>query len=131
MKDTSKIILFMVDSANKVEKAYQSSLFLKLCRRLADIWRDSVFGKIISGFFSYEIHNNSLFFKNIKTISNNTSKSIADFFSLKEAVNYSKYLRIIKKFTSRLKFKKELRLVTITKSSFFLNALYEFWMSVD
>ena len=131
MKDTSKIVKFIIDFGNKVEMAYQGSLFLKLCRHLVDVWRDSVFGKIISGFFRYEIQNNSLFFKNIKAISNSMAKSIADFLSLKEAVNYSKYLSIIRNLTSRFKLKKELRFISIVKNSFFLNAFYDFWMSVD
>ncbi len=131
MKDTSKIVKFIIDFGNKVEMAYQGSLFLKLCRHLVDVWRDSVFGKIISGFFRYEIQNNSLFFKNIKAISNSMAKSIADFLSLKEAVNYSKYLSIIRNLTSRFKLKKELRFISIVKDSFFLNAFYDFWMSVD
>lgn len=131
MKDTSKIVKFIIDFGNKVEVAYQGSLFLKLCRHLVDVWRDSVFGKIISGFFRYEIQNNSLFFKNIKAISNSMAKSIADFLSLKEAVNYSKYLSIIRNLTSRFKLKKELRFISIVKNSFFLNAFYDFWMSVD
>ncbi len=131
MRNTSKILRFMIHTADMVEIAYKNSLFLKLCRKVSLVWLDSNFGKIISGFFSYEVHSNSLFFKSVKSITNKLAKSIAEFFSFKEAVKGSKYINTMNKLTSKNSFKRMHSVKTVFKNSLFINTIYKFWITVD
>lgn len=131
MKDKSKIIFFIVDISNRLEKAYKYSLFSKLCCRIAIVWNNSIFGKIISGFFNIETHKSSVFYKCIKSAINILVKGIIEKFPFKTAVNNSKYINIIKKFYYKIRPDKENIAKTMLNDSFFINSIYEFWLGID
>ena len=131
MRDTSKILLAISYFADKMEKAYQSSLFLKLCKKANIIWQHSTSGKIISGFLSYDIQNNSLFYNTVKSVANRSARGIADFFSVKEAINNSKYIKAINRLFSNISSNRMHGIKTVFKNSFFINTIYEYWTTVD
>ncbi|NLN47577.1 MAG: hypothetical protein GX154_00425 [Clostridiales bacterium] len=131
MKDTSKILLAISYFADKMEKAYQNSLFLKLCKKINEIWQHSTSGKIISGFFSYDMQNNSLFYKTVKSVVNRSARGIAGFFSVKEAISNSEYIKGVNRLFLNISFNKMHGIKTVFKNSFFINIIYEYWTTVD
>ncbi len=130
MKYKSGIIKFIAETSNNLEKAYRYSIFSKLCCKAANIWDNSVFGKAISGFFDMEVHKNSLFFKAFHTALDSFTKKLVDMIPLKEAVNDSKYIRIIKN-AMGFKVNKKNYGKAILDNSFFISSIYRFWISTD
>lgn len=131
MRDSSKILFIISDFANKIEKAYQNSQFLRLCKKTKEIWQHSITGKILSGFFDYDVQNNSLFLKCIKSTASRFVMGTANFFSFKEAIGNSKYIKVINRLTSNINFNKMKGFKTVFKNSFFINTISEYWEAMD
>ncbi len=131
MINESKIISFIINFGDELENAFRHSVFLKLCRRIVMIWNNSAFGKIISGFFDLEVYKNSIFYKLINSAFMALIKITVKKIPLKVANENSRYISIIRNIFSKISFSKEMRIKNILKNSFFINSIYEFWLSVD
>ncbi|MCK9217453.1 MAG: hypothetical protein M0P77_05990 [Firmicutes bacterium] len=131
MHNKSKLILFVINSGNKLEIAYAHSFFKKTCQRIGMLWNDSFFGKLISGFFNIDIHKSTFTYKLLKSLFDIFEQKIIKRFPLKEAVENSKYINNIKKILGNIGQYEACRIKTILSNSFFVKSVCEFWSSVD
>ena len=131
MQDKSKLILFVINSGNKLEIAYIHSFFHRICQWTGVLWNNSFFGKFISGFFNIEIHKNAFTYRLLKSLFDIFEQKIIKGFPLKEAANNSKYISNIKKVLDNIRYCEACRIKTVLLNSFFVKSVCEYWSSVD
>lgn len=138
MYENSKIISFAIGASDGLEKAYRNSYFCKKAKGLSilikNIWRDSVFGRIIDNIFNIETHKSSLAYRLFTKPFIVLVDFLYDKLSLEQGISNSRYINIIRRsldIFSKKSDAKEGFLMTVFKDSIFVKCAYQFWEGMD